>query len=176
LLAQGDQVDSILGLVKDTETSGVERKTPRRQPMASMTRRKAMKLAAAAGATALGASTVGAAEEPRADRVKAEGRGAAQLFAVVDQDGDLKRGLHAKKAVRVDVGTYEVLFSRNVRQGAFLVTIGGHGWDNKPLSAIATVLSHPESTHTVVVFTQDLGGIRINSGFHLLVVCPEEGN
>jgi hypothetical protein len=96
--------------------------------MKAITRRGAIKLAAAAGATALGASAAKATappgktkcnqEPPVNSRSSAEKRGPCQLFAVVDADGNLKRGLHVVSARRLDVGTYEVIFSRDVRRGA----------------------------------------------------------
>jgi hypothetical protein len=152
--------------------------------MKNVTRRKAMKLAAAVGAT-LAAPALASAEEPKksgsesespaAEKRRSEKRPTGPLFAVVDLDGKLQRGQNVVAAMRPEVGRYEITFSREVRKGVFLVTIGGPGWDSKPLSAIPSVMTHARDPRTVVVYTQDLGGIRINSGFHLLVVTPETG-
>jgi hypothetical protein len=151
--------------------------------MKAITRRRAIKLATVAGATALGASVVKAAdppgktkanrEPPVESRSTAEKCGPCQLFAVVDADGNLKRGQHVVSAKKLDVGTYEVIFARDVRRGAFLVTPGGHGYTGVPVSAVAMVQGRANNPRGVLVYTENLTGIAFSSGFHLMVVCPE---
>ena len=74
---------------------------------------------------------VGAAAEEAAvreeDRVRS-GR-ACTLFAVVEPDGRLARGCGAVSSQKVDieVGAYEVIFDRNVRDCAYVATIGISG-------------------------------------------------
>ncbi len=151
--------------------------------MKAITRRGAIKLATVAGATALGTSAAKAADPPRKakanqeppvhSRSTAEKRGPCQLFAVVDADGNLQRGLHVDSARKLDVGTYEVIFTRDVRRGAYLVTPGGHGYTGVPVSAVAMVQGRAKNPRGVLVYTENLTGSSFDSGFHLLVVCPE---
>jgi hypothetical protein len=151
--------------------------------MKPITRRGAIKLAAVAGATALGASAAKAVPPPGKDKLNREPpvdsrsteekRGPCQLFAVVDADGTLKRGQHVVSTRKLDVGTYEVIFARDVRRGVYLATPGGHGYTGMPVSAIAMVQGRANNPRGVLVYTENLTGIALSSGFHLLVICPE---
>ncbi len=152
--------------------------------MKNVTRRDAMRLVATSGAGALAASTAGAAEpaqvkrkpnsEPAvASKATPESHGPRELFAVVDLDGTLKRGLHAVSSKRLDLGVYEVIFTRDVRRGVYLATPGGPGYEGTPLAAVASVMGRATEPRGVLVFTVDMTGAPLASGFHLLVVCPE---
>jgi hypothetical protein len=152
--------------------------------MESVSRREAMRLAATAGTAALAGSAALAADPPP-KKAKAnheapvestagpESYGARELFAVVDWEGKLKRGLHAVSSKRLGIGYYEVIFDRDVRHGAYLATTGGHGYEGVPLAAIANVMSRANDPRGVFVFVSDLTGAPLAAGFHLLVVCPE---
>jgi hypothetical protein len=152
--------------------------------MKNVNRRDAMKLAATAGAVALGGPTAGAADRP-SNRSKhnaelpiestatSESRGARELFAVVDSDGNLKRGMHAVSSLRLDLGLYEVIFNRDVRRGVYLVTPGGHGYTGIPLAAAASVIGRATNPRGVLVYISSLEGDPLACGFHLLAVCPE---
>src|SRR5262245_27696610 len=99
--------------------------------MNTVSRRDAMKLAATTGAAAL-ATAAAAAGDPPPQKPKvnneppvegnatAESYGARELFAVVDWEGKLRRGLHAVSAKRLGLGYYEVVFDRDVRRGAYV--------------------------------------------------------
>jgi hypothetical protein len=143
-----------------------------------------MKLAATAGAAALTASAAGAAEQPpQKPKVNneppvegitsAERYGARELFAVVDAEGKLRRGLHAVSATSLGLGYYEVVFDRDVRRGAYVATPGGPGYTGVPLSAAASVLGRVNNPRAVFVFVTDLTGAPLACGFHLVVLCPE---
>src|SRR5262245_2026402 len=89
--------------------------------MSRMTRRRAMTMVGASGAAMLAASASAQAHtqgskvnsEPVVDSTaKATNTGPRFIFAVVDRDGRLHRGLHAVAAKRLDVGVYEVTFDR----------------------------------------------------------------
>src|SRR5262245_22363154 len=103
--------------------------------MNPVSRRDAMKLAATAGAAALTVSATAAAnkppnkpkvnsEHPVEGITNAERYGARELFAVVDAEGKLRRGLHAVSATSLGPGYYEVVFDRDVRRGAYVTTPG----------------------------------------------------
>src|SRR5262245_3673733 len=152
--------------------------------MKSVTRREAMRLVATTGVGALGASTAGAGEatqekrkpnsEPAvASKATPESYGPRELFAVVDSDGHLKRGLTAVSSKRLGRGVYEVIFTRDGRRGVYLATPGGPGYEGTPPAAVASVMGRATEPRGVLVYTVDMTGAPLASGFHLLVVCPE---
>jgi hypothetical protein len=103
----------------------------------------------------------------------AEHYGSRLLFAVVDWEGKLKRGIHVISSQRLDLGVYEVVFDRDVRRGVYLVSAGGHGYTGIPLAAAASVIGRATDPHGVVVYMSNMAGGPLACGFHLLVVCPE---
>jgi hypothetical protein len=150
--------------------------------MKSVSRREAIRLVGASGVTALAASAAAAADSPKSkanteppvpSNAKPDSYGPRELFAVVDFEGNIKRGLHAVSCKRLDLGVYEVIFNRDVRRGVYLVTPGGPGCEGIPLSAAASVLGRATDPRGVLVYTTDLTGAALATGFHLLVVCPE---
>jgi hypothetical protein len=152
--------------------------------MNTVSRRDAMKLAATAGAGCLAASAAAAADPPQKkpkvnserpveSRTTADRHGARELFAVVDWDGKLRRGLHAVAAAKLDVGCYEVVFDRDVRRGAYVATTGGHGYEGTPPAAVANVMGRANDPRAVFVFVSDLTGAGLAAGFHLMVICPD---
>ena len=152
--------------------------------MNNMNRRDMVKLAAAAGAAALAGPATQAAdpppryakhntEVPVESTATLERRGPRELFAVVDSDGNLKRGMHVASAVRLDLGLYEVIFNRDVRRGVYVVTPGGHGYTGIPLAAVASVIGRATNPRGVLVYVSGLQGDPLACGFHLLVVCPD---
>jgi hypothetical protein len=151
--------------------------------MKSLTRRQALG-AVATGAAVLttSAAAVGQpaakkskanTETPVPSTAKPESYGPREMFAVVDQEGNLKRGLHVASVQCLETGVYEVIFNRDVRRGVYLATPGGHGYAGVPLSAAASVMGRASDPRGVLVFTTDLTGAPLATGFHLLVVCPE---
>jgi hypothetical protein len=152
--------------------------------MNSVNRRDAMKLAAGAGVAALAGPAARAADPP-AKRGKhnneppvhstaaAESNGPRELFAVVDSDGNLKRGMHAVSSLRLELGLYEVVFNRDVRRGVYLATPGGHAYTGVPVPAAASVTGRATNPRGVLVYTSDMQGDPLACGFHLLVVCPD---
>jgi hypothetical protein len=143
-----------------------------------------MRLAATAGAGCLAGSAAAAADPPEKNPkvnnerpvesvTSTDKHGARELFAVVDGDGKLKRGLHAVSATRLDVGYYEVVFDRDVRCGAYVATTGGHGYEGIPPAAIANVMGRANNPRAVLVFVSNMTGAPRSTGFHLVVICPD---
>lgn len=141
-----------------------------------------MQLAGASGASLLAYNAAArtrvqeskANSEPVApSTAKAESTGPRDLFAVVGRDGKLERGHHAVSAKRLGAGIYEVTFSRDVRRGVYLATVGGPGFAGVPLAATAAVMGRATTPRGVLVYTTNLTSDPIDCGFHLLVVCPE---
>jgi hypothetical protein len=152
--------------------------------MTPITRRQALKLATAAGTvTALGATGTAAnaqaqkgkanQEPPVHSSATADNHGPRELFAVVDTDGSLKRGLHAVGAKRLDIGTYEVIFNRDIRRGCYLATIGGASYGGLPPVGQIGVMGRANNPKAVLVTTTNSSGDPIDTGFHLLVISPE---
>jgi hypothetical protein len=152
--------------------------------MNDMNRRNVMKLAATAGVVALAGPAAQAADppakkakhntEPPIESTAApESHGPRELFAVVDSDGKLRRGMHVASSVRLDIGAYEVVFNRDVRRGVYLVTPGGHGYTGTPIAAVASVIGRATNPRGVLVNMANLQGDPVACGFHLLVVCPD---
>jgi hypothetical protein len=149
-----------------------------------MSRRRAIRLGAATGVAALAGVTARADQPPRqkpksnaepavASTAAAESHGAKELFAVVNHEGRLRRGSHAVSSKCLERGVYEVIFDRDVRRGVYLVTPGGEGYEGIPPAAIASVIGRSCDPRGVVVYVADASGDPIETGFHLLVVCPE---
>jgi hypothetical protein len=162
--------------------------------MHHMNRRDVMTLAATAGAVALAGPVAQAADPPakqpkgkpelvrrpkgntepvKESTATAEHYGPRELFAVVDSEGNLKRGMDVVSSLCLDLGLYEVIFNREARRRVYLATLGGHGYSGLPLSAAASVTGWATNPRGVLVYMSDLQGDPLACGFHLLVVCPE---
>jgi hypothetical protein len=152
--------------------------------MPSINRRQALRLAAATGTAALAVSAAAAGPQPQKSRLNTEPPvpskttpercGPRELFAVVDRDGTLRRGLHAVAARALDTGVYEVIFGRDVRRGVYMATLGEPGHEGlPPLAGSVAVVGRANNPHGVLVYVSDTKGVNLNSGFHLLVICPE---
>jgi hypothetical protein len=95
------------------------------------------------------------------------------MFAVVDAQGNLQRGLHTISTKRVAQGVYEVIMARDVRRGVYLATLGGHGIVGLPIPGLVSTIGLASDPRGVLVYTSDTEGSGVNIGFHLLVICPE---
>lgn len=152
--------------------------------MKSVTRREIMHQAAAAGLTTLAVSAALPAasaqdrprvnvETPVSSKATAEDHGPRELFAVVDAEGTLRRGLHASNVRNLGPGLFEVTFRRDVRRGAYLATLGGHGYEGLPPMGHISVMGRSSNPRAVLVSMVDIQGNPLNMGFHLLVICPD---
>lgn len=97
---------------------------------------------------------------------------AKDLFAVVDDTGELVRGRGAVNANAFSPipGTYQVFFDTDVSECAFIATIGVPGTIGQPPGIINTALRQTAPT-AVLVQTRDSAGQFADRGFHLSVVC-----
>jgi hypothetical protein len=169
-------------------------RTRKETSMKDINRREVIKLAATVGAVAVTGAAAQAADPPAKkprgqpelvkkpkgnaepavhSRATAEHFGPRELFAVVDSEGNLRRGMHVVSSQCLDLGLYEVIFNRDVRRGVYLVTPGGYGYSGVPLPAAASVTGRTTDPRGVLVYITGLEGDPLASGFHLLVVCPE---
>jgi hypothetical protein len=147
-------------------------------------RREAMNLLATTGALGLAGPAFASAdaqskkakvnsERPIESTAVAESYGARELFAVVDREGNLRRGLHAVSSRSLALGHYEVVFDRDVRHGAYVASSGGQGYEGVPLAATANVMGRTNNPRGVCVFVANANGDPLAAGFHLIVICPE---
>jgi hypothetical protein len=112
-------------------------------------------------------------EPPVDSKTHGEQLGPRELFAVVDAEGNLKRGMHVESVGVLGPGFYEVTFRRDVRRGVYLATVGGHGYVGLPPTGYVSVQGRASNPRSVLVCTANTQGENVSMGFHLLVVCPE---
>lgn len=94
------------------------------------------------------------------------------LWAVVNEDGTLARGFHAVSAAAAgSAGSYEVIFDRNVRNCAYVATIGLSGSSGTPGPGEIGVVGRNGNVNGVFVKTYDSTGAIATRGFHLAVHC-----
>jgi hypothetical protein len=151
--------------------------------MKQVTRRQAIKAMTATGAVVLGSSAAAPhaqgqtpkpnSEPPVASKATPDSYGPREMFAVVDADGTLKRSMHVVSATRLGLGTYEVIFARDVRRGVYVATPGGHGYTGIPLPAAVSVIGRATDPRGVLVYTTSLSADPQDTAFHLLVLCPD---
>jgi hypothetical protein len=97
--------------------------------------------------------------------------GTAMLYAVVNADGSLARRNGAGSSARLGLGTYEVIFSRNVRDCVYTATIGLSGASGSSNPGEITVVGRATNVKGVFVTTHDSAGADADRGFHLVVNC-----
>jgi hypothetical protein len=157
--------------------------------MKSLHRRDVLRTVATTGAVILAGSAVSAQppDKKRADArksklnpgpaapacTKPESCGPRELFAVVDHQGTLRRGQHVVSSALIEIGVYQVIFARDVRRGVYIASAGGHGFEGIPIPASAAVIGLASNPQGVLVYMTNSSGDPIDTGFHLLVVCPE---
>ncbi|MGH3931200.1 MAG: hypothetical protein ACRDTF_14630 [Pseudonocardiaceae bacterium] len=107
-----------------------------------------------------------------ATRLLRSGR-ACTLFAVVNANGTLARGCGARSSRRVpgSVGTYEVIFDRNVRDCSYVGTVGLSGSSNSSPPGEITVVGRFNNVNGVFITTHNSTGQLADRGFHIAVHC-----
>ena len=99
------------------------------------------------------------------------GADATKLWAVINADGSFARGSGVfQSALLANGGTYEVAFNRNVRDCAFLATIGSPEEDTVFPGMISAV-RRSTNQNSVLVKTYSSTGADVNMPFHLGVFC-----
>jgi hypothetical protein len=153
--------------------------------MSKFPRRAFLTGAAAAGAAALGVPAAGQGPQPGKpgprhntgpvvpSKANASDYGPRELFAVVDANGALRRGMHVAGVAHLAPGLYEVTFRRDVRCGVYVATVGGHTHEGLPPAGSASVQGRSTNPRGVLVSTINMLGENVDLGFHLLVVCPD---
>jgi hypothetical protein len=91
-------------------------------------------------------------------------------FALVAGDGQLIRGRGVVSATRVSVGSYTIVFERDVSACVFLATIGGRGGMPPEPRFITTDLGGSVKAVVVQVWNRD-GQSPVDMTFHLFAKC-----
>ena len=107
------------------------------------------------------------------DHIKAKGdkRYVRRYFAVIESDGDLVRGKGVLDAGDVGEGAYGVAFNRNVRNCAYVATLGIPGFKAEPPPGEIGVAGWAKDPKGVYVQTTDSSGAVADRPFHLAVLC-----
>jgi hypothetical protein len=94
------------------------------------------------------------------------------LWAVVDGDGEaIVRGNRAVSVNRSSAGIYQVRFTRNVRNCAYVASIGLRGASGNPPPGEISVVGENASVRGVWIQTWDSAGTSADRDFHLIVDC-----
>lgn len=104
--------------------------------------------------------------------LEAETRGCAcTLFAVVNANGTLAFGFGGVSSTKLATGEYQVIFNHNVRNCAYVATIGLSGnVGSSPCGEIA-VVGRFNNVNGVFVQTWTNACVPADRGFHLAVHC-----
>jgi hypothetical protein len=97
--------------------------------------------------------------------------GTSTFYAVVNANGTLARGFKAVSAQRLGLGAYEVVFRKDVRNCAYVATIGLSGSAGASAPGEITVVGRAGNDRGVFVTTHSSGGAFADLGFHLAVHC-----
>ena len=102
-----------------------------------------------------------------------------EFWAVIDRDATLVRGRNVVRTTHLDTGTYEVFFTGDVSNGAFVATIGRPGIATEPPGEITVALrccpgfgafTPFDDNKGVWIQTFDSSGQPRDTSFHLIVL------
>lgn len=102
-----------------------------------------------------------------------------EFWAVIERDATLVRGRNVVRTAKLDTGVYEVFFTGEVSNGAFVATIGRPGIATEPTGEITVALRccpgfgayQPfDDNKGVWIQTFDSGGKPADRSFHLIVL------
>lgn len=109
------------------------------------------------------ASLAGSSHESSAAGVKRE-------FAVVNSNGTLARGALAASSIRVLTGVYHVTFKNDVRECAYVATVGTSVPNADQGGGSPRTFNTGGNGHTIEVRIGQQGE-AVDRGFHLVIVC-----
>ena len=90
--------------------------------------------------------------------------------AVIGSGGAVVRARGLASSARTGTGQYQAVFDRDVRQCAYVATLGDESAAS-PGTGQVSVTSLPSSVNGVRVFTRNSDGAAANRSFHLVVSC-----
>jgi hypothetical protein len=127
----------------------------------------ALTVALAGSATALQGNAGDTATGSAAKKTRAYG---LRLWAVIDANGSLVRGGGVDSATRADTGAYHIVFKKNVRECAYLATLGRTGAEVADPGEIGTG-GLPETVKGIWIRTRDSAGNLADRSFHVGIIC-----
>jgi len=97
-----------------------------------------------------------------------------EFWAVVETNGTLVRGRNVTRATKLATGVYEVVFTEDLSDAAFVATIGRPAYATEPTGQISVALRcclpPAENNKGVWVDTHDSTGAFSDRAFHLIVL------
>jgi hypothetical protein len=90
--------------------------------------------------------------------------------AVIASGGAVVRARGLASSVRTGTGQYQAIFDRDVRQCAYVATLGDES-AAAPGTGQVSVTSLPSSVNGVRIFTRNSEGAAANRSFHIVVSC-----
>jgi hypothetical protein len=98
--------------------------------------------------------------------------GGSSRFAVVNSGGQAVRGRDVSSAARTSEGRYQVIFNGDVRNCAYLATVGNESAAAPPQNTQISVASLGSNVNGVAVRTENgANGTELDRPFHLVVLC-----
>lgn len=91
-------------------------------------------------------------------------------FAVINSNGTFARGDGVSSVARLGLGTYQVIFNRNVTRCVYTATIGPAAAAGVP-AGVAGVAPRAGNVNGVFVQTRNLAGAGADLPFYLYVGC-----
>ena len=96
------------------------------------------------------------------------------IFAVVNSDGTLARGVATSSTLRQSAGTYRVTFTRDVSDCAFTGTLGNAGGGFPPSGTVGIAFSDTATPNDIYVETRNTAGALTDASFHVDVACASD--
>lgn len=93
------------------------------------------------------------------------------LWAVVNADGTLARGTPGTTTSKVGTGAYEVVFTLDVHNAAFVAVLGLTGSSGTQPAGMVTTVGRAGNPNGVWLSTYNVSGTNTNQPFHLIVQC-----
>jgi hypothetical protein len=90
--------------------------------------------------------------------------------AVVTANGVLQRGRGVSSVARAGQGNYQVIFDRDVRNCAYIATLGSPGVEDPTVGQVS-VSGLSSNVNGVFVKTTNSSGGELDRAFHLIVSC-----
>lgn len=109
----------------------------------------------------------------------AQGCCVREFWAVIERDATLVRGRNVLRTTKLGTGVYEVFFTGDVSNGAFVATIGRPGISTEPTGQLTVALrccpgagiwTPFDDNKGVWVQTFDAAGTPSDRAFHLIVL------
>jgi hypothetical protein len=91
--------------------------------------------------------------------------------AVVQDNGKLKRGVGAKNAKKLGKGEYQVVFENDIKNCAWVASIGLPGTGD-PFPGIISTALRKGNNKAIYVLTGDQKAFLENLAFSVIVTCP----